>query len=122
MPKRTEGLRDGARSDGPQAPLRGGDLGSRCPRPHCGGLLLLRAVVTVDGSCEEQVCVACSRAQLVAIREPYRPMTVSRDPEVAAWLSPPTTPGSGPESDDSAGIVWPPAVRLVRGLAEGTGD
>lgn len=78
----------------------------RCQRPQCGGLMLLRVVVTVDGTCEEVVCSACSRSQLVRIVEPYQPLPEG-DPltqEIVARLS------VGQGSDDTEDIELPPAV------------
>lgn len=100
------------------SPLEGLGEGSRCPRPYCGGLLILRAVVTMDGSCDELVCSSCSRSRVVAVREPYRPVKREADGRVELLLSPPRVRDFGSESDDSMGIVLPPDV-LARADLEG---
>lgn len=60
----------------------------RCPRPHCGGLLVRRTTVTGSGSCEELVCTSCSRGRLLYVHEPYPPMRADRDPEMEAACTP----------------------------------
>ena len=58
--------------EAPAGPLVGCRPGDRCPRPHCGGLVVLRDVVTLDGACEELVCSSCGRSLPTRFREPYR--------------------------------------------------
>lgn len=106
----------------PPDPLKGAGPGDRCPRPYCGGLLVLQMVVTVDGSCDAVVCMSCARSRVLAFREPYRPLRLSRDPVVETLLAPPKTPGSLSETDDTSGIVWPRSVADALRQAEDIGD
>ena len=85
--------------------LEGHQPGGRCPRAHCGGLLILRAVVTHSGGCDELVCSSCSRTRLLAIREPYVPTPSVRDPRLECLLAPdlPGRAGQGiGDNEDSA--------------------
>ena len=102
------------------SPLAGLNPGDRCPRVHCGGLLILRAVVTIDGSCDEVVCSSCARSALLAIREPYVPTPSVRDPRLARLLVPdPHRVRVDPDSDDSEGSAVPLAVLDGAGLRTG---
>lgn len=56
----------------PPNPLAGAVEGSRCPRAGCGGLVMARGVVTLDGACDELVCSSCARSIATVFREPYR--------------------------------------------------
>lgn len=106
----------------PPSPLRGLRGGDRCPRVHCGGMLLQRAVVTVDGSCEELVCASCARAVLLAIHEPYVPMRAARDPSVESLLGV-AHPGAVGRGDAGNGDTsLPPDVRDAAGLDRGCFD
>jgi hypothetical protein len=88
----------------------------RCLRPHCGGLMLRRAVVTVDGTCEEYVCASCSRSALIRIVEPYPPLPIE-GPLTRAIATVPRTPASraraAPDSDGSEDSVLPPEILAV---------
>jgi hypothetical protein len=95
----------------PPNPLAGLRGGARCPRPHCGGLLLVRAVVTHDGSCEEVYCASCSRASLLAVLEPYTPIPEGPDSAWASLLVPEPDPAPSPDTDDSVGRALPASVR-----------
>lgn len=66
-------LRDPEPPAGPRAGLQG-DIreGDRCPRPNCGGLLVQRRCVTLEGMLDELVCTSCSRGKLVRLKEAYR--------------------------------------------------
>ncbi len=95
-------------AEAPQNPLSEAQPGSRCPRPWCGGLIALRAVVTVDGTCEEVYCLSCSRSAARRVLEPYLPIPSVRDPQLASLLAPDRPPrGAALDSDDSVGIVVP---------------
>ena len=108
------GARKGpAAPQGARNPLAESRPGDRCPRPGCGGLVMVRTVVTVVGSCDEVFCSLCARSALSRYLEPYVPLKRARDSQVDALLTPPTTRDSGLESDDSMGIAMPPAVRAV---------
>jgi hypothetical protein len=106
----------------PLSPLQGSQAGERCPRRHCGGLLIQRAVVTVDGSCEELVCSSCARSTVLRVLEPYVPIPEPRDQAVSALLVPDREAGAGRGSDDSMGIPLPPSVRVAVGLHRGWSD
>lgn len=99
----------------PPSPLTGLKEGDRCPRPHCGGLLMGRVVVTVDGSCDELICSSCARAVLLRVHEPYVPMGREPDPRVASLLVPEPQDDAGRGNDDSMGIALPES--LLDGLA-----
>lgn len=101
------------------AGLRPGD---RCPRPHCGGLLLQRAVVTEDGSCEEVVCAACARSLLLVILEPYAPMPSDCNPALDRFLRPDPCPNAGQGTDGIEDSDVPPAIREAVGLDRGLLD
>ena len=100
-------LRDRTTQEPAQNPLQGLREGERCVRPHCGGLLILRAVVTVDGSCDEVVCSSCSRSVVLALHEPYRPMPRARHPLFDAPGEADRPGAARRDSDDSMGIVLP---------------
>mgnify|MGYP001600112013 CR=1 FL=1 len=87
----------------------------RCARPHCGGLMLRRAVVTVDGTCEEFVCSSCSRSALIRIVEPYPPLSIEGSllREVKTHSS---RACAVPDSDGTEDSVLPPAIREAVGL------
>jgi hypothetical protein len=91
----------------PPSPLVGLKEGTRCPRPHCGGLLMLRAVVTIEGSCDELVCASCARSRVLALREPYRPIPVSRDPRFDEPRERVRPGAAALDTEDSMGIVAP---------------
>ena len=91
----------------------------RCPRPHCGGLILWRYVCTAEGTIEEGSCSACGRVPPGLVRYPavYRPLTVRFRAEVEASLVERTDGASAsrrvaPDSDDSMDIRWPRAARV----------
>jgi hypothetical protein len=72
--------------------------GGVCPR-GCGGLIVLRVVVTEDGSCEELFCTGCSRSRLNKFFEPYEAMAGALgkgSPLAVTWRSSwdETVPGS----------------------------
>ena len=104
-------LRDRTTQEPAQNPLSEARAGSRCPRPHCGGLLILRAVVTVDGSCDEVVCSSCSRSVVLALHEPYRPMPRARHPLFDAPGEADRPGAARRDTDDSMGIVPPGDAR-----------
>lgn len=87
-----------------------------CPRPHCGGLLLLRLVVTVEGEVEEAVCHACGRrAGPARIRDPYGDYRVQFRTDVEAALEA-MARSDGPshlEHNHTLDIGWPPWLRDV---------
>lgn len=62
----------------PPNPLVGVQAGDRCPRPGCGGLVMFRGVVTLDGACDELVCSSCARSIATTFREPYRALAPAR--------------------------------------------
>lgn len=93
--------------EAPSSPLSEAQEGDRCPRPHCGGLIGLRAVVTLDGCCVEVYCLACSRSALRRVLEPYVPIPVSGDLVVEARMAPDSEAHAPRESDDSVGIAFP---------------
>ena len=106
----------------PRSPLADSEAGSRCPRPHCGGLVLERAVVTVDGACVEVYCSACGRSALRAVLEPYTPIPLPQSPADASLYAPDREPGAAQGSDDTAGrLVGLPAPDR-RALLEGWTD
>lgn len=94
--------------DAPRSPLVGCQPGDRCPRSHCGGLLILRAVETLAGACDEVVCSSCARSALLAIREPYAPMLSVRDPKLESLLTPDRPVHVAPGTDD----MWDSAIPL----------
>lgn len=98
--------------------------GARCPRLSCGGLVVLRGVVTVDGSCDELVCSLCARSRVLRVREPYRPMAQSRDPDVEGLLALPSQRAGhvGRGSDHTLDIGLPPDVLASAGLDTGCSD
>lgn len=57
-----------------------------CPRPHCGGRVFEREVVTIQGAVRERVCHLCSRSWLVKVLSPYRPVRVQFRPSVERAL------------------------------------
>ena len=72
-----------------------------CPRPHCGGVIVSRSTITESGSCEELICVACSRVRLVSFREPYTPVKMERKAVEEELLSPRAEPaGRGTGLDE----------------------
>ena len=84
---------------------------TRCRRPHCGGLLLARDVVTVEGVVREVVCSACGRSILLAIRDPYGLYRVRFSPQVERSLQSPAWArdraiSAALDSDDSMDIAW----------------
>ena len=87
----------------------------RCLRPHCGGLMLLRVVVTIDGTCEEYTCASCSRSHLVRIVEPYPPLPIE-GPLLKGVTTVSRRARAGPDSDGSEDSVLPPAIRDVLAL------
>jgi len=62
-----------------------------------------RSGVTVSGSYEELVCVACSRSRPLRIVEPYRPMRKERSASLEKILSPrrDVSHGRGEEMEDA---------------------
>lgn len=102
--------------EAPPSPLSEAREGSRCPRPHCGGLIALRSVVTLDGCCEEVYCLACARSALRRVLEPYVPIPSVRDPVLASLLIPDRPTPAAPDSEDSGGIVWPSAAHDTEAL------
>lgn len=98
----------------PVSALGSAQAGDRCPRPHCGGLVLARQVITESGACEELVCANCARTTLVRLEEPYRPLPSERDARAERLMTPPAAPPrAAPGIDDSMDIGLPPAVRAV---------
>ncbi len=87
--------------EAPQNVLDGSHPGDRCPRAHCGGLLILRAVETTGGACDEVVCASCSRSRLLRVREPYAPIPSVRDPKLASLLVPDRPAPAAPDTDDN---------------------
>lgn len=113
-------LRDLAQTPIPVSELGDAKAGDRCPRPHCGGLVLIRQVITGCGACEELFCANCARTKLVRLEEPYRPMPAERDVRVERLLTPPAAPPRAAQGiDDSMDIGLPPAVLAV--VADDTG-
>ncbi len=93
----------------PVSELAGSLPGQQCPRPHCGGLLVERSVVTHDGVCMELVCASCARSAVVKILEPYPPLRVSADPNADRFFSS-REDRAAQDSDDSMGIALPHSV------------
>jgi hypothetical protein len=107
----------------PQSPLQGVREGGCCPRPHCGGLIALRDVVTVEGSCSELYCVACSRSVVQRVLMPYAPIPSVQDPVLASLLAPDREAGAaGRDSGDSEGIGLPGGIADAVGLHRGWSD
>jgi hypothetical protein len=100
--------RDLTTQEPPQNPLQGVSEGSRCPRPHCGGLIALRAVVTLDGTCEELYCSSCARSVLQRVLEPYVPIPSVRDPRVDALLVPDREAGDVDQGIEGNGDIVEP--------------
>ena len=104
----------------PVSALGSAQAGERCPRPHCGGLVLARQVITESGACEELVCANCARTTLVRLEEPYRPMPSERDARVERLMTPPAAPPRAvPGIDDSMDIGLPPAIRAALAVDRG---
>ena len=80
-----------------------------CPRPHCGGLLLLRSVVTEEGWVQQCVCVGCGRlVGPTPARDPYGPPRVRFTNEVELALVERTDPVVSPvdaHNDDSEPLL-----------------
>ena len=100
-------------------PLAGAQSGERCPRLHCGGLLMAREVVTHEASCLEVYCASCARACVQVIREPYVPMARSQDPLLGSLSEVASQGRVGRGDDDSVGIALPRASRDDVGLGRG---
>ena len=105
--------------EAPRSPLVDCQPGDRCPRSHCGGLLILRAVETLAGSCDEVVCSSCARSALLAIREPYAPMPSVRDPKLASLLVPDRQRLAAQDSEDSEDSAVPLSLLDDAGLRTG---
>lgn len=60
--------------------------GSPCPRPHCGGLLLHRDVISSEGRLQEVYCHLCGRTVAAQAEPVYRPCRVRFSPEVEGAL------------------------------------
>lgn len=79
---------------------------THCPRPHCGGLLLTREVLTEEGRLQETYCAACSRLYEVIGVHPYDPYRVRFRDDVEAFLARPRRQRNGEgrtsESEDPA--------------------
>ena len=63
---------------GPEPPLvREPELilvpGQCCPRPHCGGLVIERGVLTPEGFLREAYCTACARSSSPRLEAPRPP-------------------------------------------------
>lgn len=89
----------------------------KCPRPHCGGLILWRYVCTAEGTIEEGYCSTCGRVPPGLVRYPavYRPFTVRFRADVERSLiervdGVSASRRAGLDIDDSADIQWPPAA------------
>jgi len=84
--------------------------GHPCPRPHCGGLVILRYVASPEGALQEHYCTSCARSSdLRPVHPPPRPrLTVSRACEEAldrvCTPSRPSRPRGSDRFDDSMGI------------------
>ena len=76
-----------------------------CPRPHCGGLILRRHVLTVEGRVMQDVCVACGRlVGFMPAKDPYRAYRVSFSVEVERALVEridPVVPPGDAHNDDN---------------------
>lgn len=103
----------------PESPLAGSRPGDRCPRAHCGGLLILRAVETLAGACDEVVCSSCARSALLAIREPYAPMPSAQDPTLESLMAPDRPGRAARDSEDSEDSAAPLDVLASAGLRTG---
>lgn len=85
--------------------------GQPCPRPHCGGLVILRFVASPEGAFQEHYCTSCARSSdLRPVHPPPRPrLTVSRACEEAlervCTPSPPSRRRGSDRFDDSTDIV-----------------
>ena len=90
--------------------------GDRCPRLHCGGLLVRRTCVTHVGTCEEVVCTSCARAQVTKVIEPYAPMLHS--PQAIEEACAPDPAGRDTARTSDSGEVWslPASVGHAIGL------
>lgn len=96
----------------PTAGLPGGlRSGDRCPRPGCGGLLVDRCVVSVEGTCQEVCCSSCSRTLLVSTVEPYAPMGEERSRQAEACHRSGRPRGaSRRQEDEEEGVMLPFSV------------
>ena len=103
----------------PQSPLADAQAGSQCPRLHCGGLILERAVVTLDGACVEVYCSACARSAVRVILEPYTPIPSPQSQADASLYAPDREPVVVQGSDDIAGRLVGLPARDTRALLEG---
>jgi len=54
--------------------------GQRCPRAHCGGLIVERFVASPEGVLTEAYCTACSRSAHARLVVPPRPARVAFSP------------------------------------------
>lgn len=84
-----------------------------CTRPHCGGLLIMRMVVTCEGEVQQFVCVACGRmADRGSARDPYGPPRVRFTEAVEAALC------ERPDESGSLGYGHSEDIDLPKGLRD----
>ena len=112
-------VRPSAYGTSSENPLADTHAGERCPRPHCGGLLMEREVVTHEASCREVYCASCARTCVQVIREPYVPLARAQDPLLASLSEVASHGDAGQDGDDNVGIALPRASRDDVGLGRG---
>lgn len=102
------------------APAPSVEAGARCPRPHCGGLIVLRDVLTTEGGLKERYCTACSRAYGAEFDVVYDPprlaLTMAQEAALDAVCSSVARSGSSrssrglPLDGDTSDILFPRSI------------